>query len=206
LPRAPWPGARALEAIPSEYRSSDVPGIFVNALSGQHFIIRHGKAYPVVRESNHAQRNAIGLKGGGDPDLEVRRRELEQRKAQIDRRLGELSGVKVLLQASIADETKRRDDAQRVVSTREIGKRLAQQWLEELKRKQQQGESDLQSTIDTQSNEVRDWDTELERARGEFDRLRQSVVRCEETFRTLTSDMEREQREKDDVERNLQRL
>jgi chromosome segregation ATPase len=152
------------------------------------------------------RRKPIGLKGGGDTDQSMHRQQLQQRKAQIDQKLTELSGVRTSLQGAIAHETRQRDDAQRAVMTREAGKRLADQLLDELKRKQQQGEPDLQSTIERQTGEVRGWETELQRAQQELERCRQSLARQEDTLRILESDRQRAERELDDAQRELQRL
>src|SRR5262245_2284663 len=71
--RPPWPGALPLDAIPSEYRSSDARGVFVDQRSGKHFIIQGGNAYPVIHAPNVEQRGSIGLNGGGDTDPLTRR-------------------------------------------------------------------------------------------------------------------------------------
>jgi hypothetical protein len=204
--RVPWLGANVIAAVPTRYRSSDASGIFVEEKRARHLVIRDGKSYPAVDDPTVESRKAIGLKGGGDTDQSAYRRELEQRKVQIDQKHAELSGVQSTLQGSITNETRRRDDAQRAVSTRETGKRLAEQWLEELRRKQQQGEPDLQSMIDTQRNEVRGWETELQRAQQVSADHQQSLARLEDTLRILTTDLERVERERSDVEREIQRL
>ncbi|MFC0694623.1 hypothetical protein ACFFG5_21355 [Paraburkholderia humisilvae] len=205
-PQPSWPGAGPLAAIPSEYRSSDVPGVFVDQNTGGHFIIKDGKAYRVVDAPNVRPRGSIGLKGGGDTDPSAQRRQLGQRKTEIEQKAAELSGVKTSLERSIEEERRKKHDAQQAVSTRETGKRLAEQWLEDLKRKQQEGEANLQPTIDTQTTEVRGWETELQRAQREVDRYQQSLTQLESTLRTLTSDLERAERERVAVDQQLQRL
>lgn len=204
--RPPWSGAQPLDAIPSEYRSSEVAGVFVDQRTGRHFIVQGVDAYPVVHTPNLEHRGSIGLKGGGDTDPSARRRQLEQRKAEREQKVAELSGVKTSLEREIDEARRQKDDAHLAVSARETGKRLAQRLLEDLKRKQQHGESDLQRTVDTQTDEVQGWDAELQRAQREVDRHQQTFTRLEDMLRTLTADLERVERERVDADRQLQQL
>jgi hypothetical protein len=205
-PYPPWPGARAMAAIPSGYQSSDVHGVYVDSASGKHFIIHDGKAYPVVHEPNAGQRRSIGLRGGGDTDPAARREQLEHRKADVNTKLGELSRVKSTLESRIADEKRDRQNEERAIETRKDGKRRAEQLLDQLKQKQQQGEPDLQSSIDTLNTEVQGWDVEIQRVQQNVERSGRSVGELEGTLRILESDRRRLEGELNEAERDLSRL
>jgi hypothetical protein len=148
----------------------------------------------------------IGLMGGGDTDPVARRRQLEDRKADFNTKLGELSSAKSTLESNIADEKGKWQIEEKALETRQDGKRRAEALLDQLKQKQQQGETDLQSSIDVQTTEVQGWESEIQRVRQSAEKLGRSVAELEGALRSLESDRRRLEGELDGAERELTRL
>jgi hypothetical protein len=165
---------------------------------------RVGERSSAGRWGHHGR---VGLKGGADSGDDAtsraeRDRLRQEKKSRIDQKLNELAGVCTTLEASITSEQRAADAARRRVDVHRYGLHEAQRLLDDLERKSQQGEAGLDAVLDTQRNEIRDWQRDLHDAERDSDDRSEAVGQLSDTLGQVRAEIARLETQRADVDRS----